>query len=281
MAGRKSAIPSTLLRGTLPRSPRAFLLVATAALLCHSASARSQDRVDLRTQWEHDSLSGEEFDLPLDDELAAEVDTLLPLLSSPRYGERKTATDRLTEIGPGAFAPLSRAYRGAVELDLRLSIEEIVREAYLTYHVFSRNGFLGVQQSRVPLTPEDDARIEEGHIGIEIRQIIPETAAEAVGILAKDVIVALDGKKLTGSGAQAINDFGEMLRMRGQGAGVSIRLLRGPLELELEATLGARPRRYYGRNQSTVSLMLVQFEKGFRIWWAQRFEADTPSDHDD
>lgn len=281
MTGRKDARPSQPVRGTRHPSPRAFVLVVVASLLCQPATLRSQDRVDLRSQWEHDSLSGEEFNLPLDDEITAEVETLLPLLASPKYGERKTAKDRLMEIGPGAFAQLSRAYRRAEELDLRLSIEEIVREAYLQHHVFSRNGFLGVQQSRVPVTPEDEPRIEEGYIGIQINRIIPGTAAEAVGILAKDVIVALDGRKLTGSGAQAINDFGEMLRTRGQGAAVSIRLFRGPLELELEAILGPRPRQYYPRNQSTVSLMLAQFEKGFRTWWALRFGADTSGERDD
>jgi serine protease DegQ len=152
-----------------------------------------------------------------------------------------------------------------------LRIEKIVRTAYLDYHVYDRNGFLGISQQNVPVVHADDARIREGHIGIKVREVIANTAAQEAGFKAEDVIVALDGEPLSSKTASPTTEFGESIRGRGPGTTVTLSILRGPRELEVRAVLRPRPREYYGRHQITVSPMLEGARERFRIWWSVHF----------
>ena len=102
---------------------------------------------------------GGEFSLPLEDATAAQINRLIPLLGSPYYDDRCEATARLIEIGPPALGKLRAAYQSADDLETRLRIEAIALRAYLSYHVYDRNGFLGIEQYAAPLTHADDPRI--------------------------------------------------------------------------------------------------------------------------
>ena len=115
-------------------------MLSYAAALCAGAlgvgnQVLGQGFAELRPTWQEQSLSGKEFNVPVDDALAAEIDTLIPQLGVAGYKARDAATQRLVEIGPAAFGRLRRAYRESDEFEVHLRIEEIVREAYLTHHV--------------------------------------------------------------------------------------------------------------------------------------------------
>jgi hypothetical protein len=219
--------------------------------------------------------SGEEFSLPVGTELAERIDGMISRLGSPKYKEREDATTGLIEIGAPAFARLRRAYRATDQLEVRLRIERIVYAAYLDYHLFDRNGFLGISQEPVPRLHEDDPRIPEGHFGVQVREVIAGTAADEAGIEAGDIIIALEGRPLAGERVKAAASFGEAIRVLGPGTRVKVTVLRRAAQLEIEAVLDKRPRVYY-ENQEVVSLLLAEVRDRFASWWTTHFR-DQPA----
>lgn len=217
---------------------------------------------------------------PVDEQLAAQINSALAMLGSPSFKEREAATSRLIEIGPQAFSRLRTAYDESDELEVRLRIETIVREAYFRFHVFERNGFLGISQNRIPVVSDDDERIQPGHVGIKVQNVIKDTAAERAELKKGDVIIALDGEPITVSGVQATVVFGESIRVRRPGARLTLTVLRGPNDLEVEVTLGSRPRLYY-RNQGLVTQMLDHFRQQFGGFWVKHFRQPSKEESTD
>lgn len=217
---------------------------------------------------------------PVDEQLAAQINSALAMLGSPSFKEREAATSRLIEIGPQAFSRLRTAYDESDELEVRLRIETIVREAYFRFHVFERNGFLGISQNRIPVVSDDDERIQPGHVGIKVQNVIKDTAAERAELKKGDVIIALDGEPITVSGVQATVVFGESIRVRRPGARLTLTVLRGPTDLEVEVTLGSRPRLYY-RNQGLVTQMLDHFRQQFGGFWVKHFRQSSKEESTD
>jgi len=215
--------------------------------------------------------SGEDFQRPDDERLASEIATLISQLGSPHFTERETATSRLIKIGLPAFAQLRTAYHGTEQLEIRLRVEKIVYEAYINHRVYDRNGFLGIQQGRVPITHDDDARIPEGHVGIQVGRVIEGTAAEKAELQAMDVIIALDEEPISAVDVQVAQAFGELIRVHGPGARVVLTVLRGSDQFDVEVTLGARPKTYYDRGQGLVFEMFERSRRQFRVFWDQRF----------
>ena len=223
-----------------------------------------------------DAVSDDEFRLPVSDSLAARIDALIARLGSRAYKQREDATLALIEIGSPAFAALRTTYHACDALEVRFRIERIIHTGYFNYHLYNRNGFLGIEQLRIPKLSDDDPRIREGHFGIEVRRVIEETAAEEAGLRESDIIVALNGEELEGGGVRATTIFGESVRVLGPGATIRLTILRGPEELEIDATLRPRPRRFYLR-QGSVTEMFDQTRRRFRVWWAAHFR-QVPSD---
>jgi C-terminal processing protease CtpA/Prc len=220
-------------------------------------------------------VSDEEFRLPLAAPQAEEVARLIGQLGSPDYRQREQASQRLVEIGAGAFDHLRTTYHQTDDLEVHLRIEQIVGQSYLSYHVYRRNGFLGVSQDRFGVTHEEDARIADGHVGIRIRQALPDTGAERAGLRENDVIIALDGQPLQ-AGPFPSESFGEELRTKGPGVQVVLTVLRGARQLDIEATLGQRPRMYYSPQQGESYEMLMAARRNFAVWWARYFRRPAP-----
>ena len=248
------------------------LLLGTVLLLALSPEAvLGQTAPEPKAAPDAELESGEDFQRPDDERLASEIATLISQLGSPHFTERETATSRLIKIGPPAFAQLRTAYHGTEQLEARLRMEKIVYEAYINHRVYDRNGFLGIQQGRIPIVHDDDARILKDHVGIQVGRVIEGTAAERAEIEVKDVIIALDGELISAVDVQVAQAFGELIRVRGPGARVVLTVLRGSDQFDVEVTLGARPKRYYGRGQGLVSEMLERSLRQFRVFWDQRF----------
>ncbi len=68
----------------------------------------------------------------------------------------------------------------------------------------------------------------------EVYDVVPDSAAHKASIKAGDVVLELDGVKISG-GAEMAAKIGS----RKAGDDISMRLLRGEQELELKVTLGA------------------------------------------
>lgn len=223
-----------------------------------------------RVSLEPEEVADDDFHLPVDDETAARIKANVQRLGSPLYQEREDAVKQLRSIGAPAFATLRRVYARSDELEVRLRIEDIVYEAYLDRHVFDRNGFLGIQQQRVPRTNDDDPRILEGHFGVAIGKIIKNTAAQDFDLRKGDVIIALDREPLKRGDGNMNQSFGESLRTRGPGTLVVLTILRGESRLEMEIPLGRRPKRLYAR-QGIVTEQLAAAERDFGAWWIKFF----------
>ncbi len=71
--------------------------------------------------------------------------------------------------------------------------------------------------------------------GVRVQQVMPGSAAEGSGIVAGDVIVAIDGATVTD-----LRSFSDLLKARAPGDAVEVTVLRGDEEQIVEAVLGAR-----------------------------------------
>lgn len=217
------------------------------------------------------TITDEEFHLPLDDATGAEIDKLIPLLGSPVFAERQRATDRLTEIGAPAFARLRQAYHESDDLEVRLRIEQIAREAYINRHVFERFGFLGISRKRDSNpTHGDDPRIPKGNVGIAIETVIEETAAHRAGLRADDVIIARDGSPFRGDAIVAFLAFATAIRESGAGTSISLTVLRGDQKKQIDVVLGRIPRSSMNRITGLPELYQAAMRR-LDIWWFKDF----------
>ena len=71
--------------------------------------------------------------------------------------------------------------------------------------------------------------------GVRVQQVMPGSAAEESGIIAGDVILAIDGATVTD-----LRSFSDLLKARAPGDAVEVTVLRGDEEQIVEAVLGAR-----------------------------------------
>jgi len=216
------------------------------------------------------------FHLPVDERLGNEIDRLIDALDAPEYDKRQAASEALVSIGASAYARLREAYRASDSLDFRLNVEEIVKASYLSQLVFSKTGFLGMQQDARRGTPghQDDPRIPEGTYGIVIGRIVPNTGAERADLQAGDIIIELDGMPLEGSGRQMFGKFSAQIRRTGPGGQLHLTILR-PNDgvFEVTVTLGPVPRSSYATTNGMREIVPIVSER-FDIWWKRYFVGD-------
>ncbi len=98
-----------------------------------------------------------------------------------------------------------------------------------------RGAFFGARIRSVEEEARKRLRLDAG-TGIAIEQVIPGSTAEAARFQAGDVLVALDGVKITGVGV-----FVRMIGGRKAGDGVTIDLRRGDAARKEKVTLKGRP----------------------------------------
>jgi len=232
------------------------------------------DRLDSET------LTDEEFHLPLDPTAANSADELIPRLGSPSYKEREEATAGLIEIGAPAFARLRSAYHATQNLEVLLRIEHIVRTSYLNHHVYDRSGFLGINLQTYSASAEENPRLPAGTVGVKVGRVIPNTAAERAGMQADDVIFEVDGAPLTGEGAQVVENFSAMIRARGPGGKMNLNILRGSQEIPMLITIGRCP-----EDIAKLGTVRAVSENHFRAtarfpkWWAKYFAPPSVATH--
>lgn len=241
--------------------------------LCGVASAQNGDIRDATP------VLDEVFNASLSSGEAAEVERLIPQLGSNDYEEREAATERLALIGRGALERLRSAYLSSDDLEVRLRIEDIVRSAYLMYHVYDRYGFLGISQRGLPATSADDSRIRPGHVGVVIADITPNTGAEEAGLRKGDVIIALNGDPIK-EGFRANANFGATIRRLGPRTVVNLTILRPgkrkTRQLEVEATLGRCPEYLVRKGRiGEIPEKLMFAKQQFPAWWAKHFRDTT------
>jgi hypothetical protein len=220
------------------------------------------------------------FALPLSDADAVEADRLIPGLGSPDYEERVKGTRGLVLIGAPVFTKLRHAYLRTDDFEIQSRIQDIVSEAYINHFVLRPFGFLGITRDAAAPTHADDPRIEEGHAGVKIRDVHPDTGAMRAGLRAGDVIIEMDGVPLPGPETEAFRWFSTKIRERGVGAGILLTLLRGEEQFQLLATLGPPLRSMIenGNLGRDIRDKLSETRDEFKIWWAKNFREAPPAD---
>lgn len=129
-----------------------------------------------------------------------------------------------------ASVPGGQGIGFAINIDDALSVSrQLIEKGYV------ERGFLGI--SPVNLTPAIAAQIGVPvSEGILVARVVENSGAHVAGLQGEDVIVALGGRMIRNSG-----DLSKFLLENLPGEQVSIRIYRGDVELETQATLGERP----------------------------------------
>lgn len=223
---------------------------------------------------EEKPVTDDEFRLPVDERMGAEIDRLILLLDSPDYKEREEATQTLLTIGATSFNKLRSTYHESDELEVQLRIEKIVHQSYRVHHVLGKTGFLGISTNRRYPGHDVDPRIPPGRYGVELATVQPNTGAERAGLKPKDIIIGMNGKMLGGERAQIFNNFSSQIRNLGPGQQIQITVLRGDETLEITATLGPVPNdRFLSVNG--VRAMVQKVDRRFTVWWSRFFLSDS------
>lgn len=230
-----------------------------------------------QTAVENATVTDEEFSLPLEKTTATLVDEAMAALGSPRFEDRHRATRRLIDFGAPAFAKLRAKYAETDDLEIRSRIETIVQAAYLDYHVYSNFGFLGIRNSNFSPGPDDFPQIPVGHSGIAIESVTVNSGAAHAGLMAQDVIIALDGAPIPGAGRKAFENFSAWIRERRPGATVSLTVMRDKEQLELQATLTRPPpdrETAGGVGVNKLEEMTKAAKANFKVWWVRYFRSN-------
>ena len=191
---------------------------------------------------------------------------LLEQLGSPDFSTRESASRHLAEIGPAAFTKLSRHYTDHPDYEVRLRIQDIVREQYLWHTLLKHKGFMGVQYTThtgPPLDPEQTAiiigRIEPGH------------AASEAGLRGSDLIVSVNGQSTN----DILDDFAEFIQDQGADGTLVLGVMRNERSqervriIEITLTLKARPIEHYTSGELLEELN--GHMQAYSIWWEKHF----------
>ncbi len=118
----------------------------------------------------------------------------------------------------------------AINIDDAMAVSlQLIEKGYV------ERGFLGI--SPVNLTPAIATQIGVPiYEGIVVARVVENSGAHVAGLQGEDVIVAMGGHDIRNTG-----DLSKFLLDNLPGDQVSVRIYRGDLELETEATLGERP----------------------------------------
>lgn len=100
-----------------------------------------------------------------------------------------------------------------------------------------RRGMIGVQMAPLDDNLRDQAKLAPAAVGVFVSAVVPGSAAEAAGVLAEDVIMAVDGAKVDSPMA-----IGALLRTKYAGDTLKFSLWRAGSEAAAAVTLRERPR---------------------------------------
>ncbi len=195
------------------------------------------------------------------------VDPLLEQLGDPDFETREAAAKALKELGPAAFTRLARHYSDHDDYEVRLRIEDIVKDQYVWHTLLKHKGFMGVRYSHYtgpPLLP--------GQSGFLIGLAEPGHAAHDAGIRGGDIIVSLDGMS-----AEELSDleFAAYIQKKGAGGTLTVRIcVKDPSRhasrtVEKTLTLKARPIDQYVNPELLEELNSRM--QSFSLWWDKHF----------
>ncbi len=195
------------------------------------------------------------------------IEPLLEQLGSPDFSTREAASKLLAEQGPAAFAKLARHFSDNDDYEVRLRIQDIVKEQYLWHTLLKHKGFMGVvydDYSGPPLARDQTAFI--------IRQVELGYAAHESGLRPRDLVVTMNGQS---TGELNKDEFAKYIQDQGAGTTLVVGVLRADNYqrstkiIEKSLTLGARPIEHYNNAELLEELNFRM--QAFSIWWEKYF----------
>lgn len=222
-------------------------------------------------------ITDEELRLPVDARLAERIDAMTMRLASPVFKDRDNAVNALIEVGAPAFARLRDTYAQTEALDVRLAIEEIVQTGYLNYHVYDRQGFLGVSLQAYTADMRIKPALPAGTRGVVVMELVQGTGAERAGLKPGDAILAVDGRPLASPPNRIVSDVAASIRARRPGTPMTLTVMRGGQRLTLEAIVGrCPPEQIQIGRVAAIPELLRRASERFPIWWDRYFKPSKP-----
>ncbi len=217
-------------------------------------------------------ITDEEFHVPIDSETKQLVAKLIKQLAAITYQNREKAAYHLIGIGTPAFPQLRTAYHETEELEVSLQIERIIYEGYLNAHLRNKYGFLGIERDAQFPTHKENSHIPEGQAGIRIRAIVPDGGAQRAGMVKGDIILSLDNEPMNQNISQLFQHFAQIIKSKGPGAEVTLKVLRGTQTLDIKAVLGRMPLDRINSIPGMREKLQGTIDR-FSIWWVTYFRA--------
>ncbi len=208
----------------------------------------------------------------------SEAAVLAQQLGSRDFAERQAAAAELSEMGSDAYEALRKAYQACDDLEVRLAIQQIVRDSFFEERLFSQHGFLGI--GPVILGEHDDPHVPPGRAAVYVSSIVENSSAAAAGLHLSDLILTMDGQPFPRE--VTTDSFSERIREAGPGTIVRLGVQRVKLNVdvavEIEVTLGRRPMRYYLSSLPDQPYLgwLEETAADFGHWWAD-WSGEQPS----
>ncbi len=117
------------------------------------------------------------------------------------------------------------------------TVDRVVNELLERGHI--SQPYLGVAMQEVPLPQEWQAAAGEGQeLGLLVIHVAPDSPAKRAGVLLGDLIVGAEGGPLT-----SYRGLHRVLAQKHTGDVLQLRLVRSGLAIDINVTLGDRPRR--------------------------------------
>lgn len=163
-------------------------------------------------------------------------------LGSEEYKDRVQAQRDLVAWGQEkpdqAEQRLLQEHDAATDPEIRLRLREALKEVVISEHQRKDGqGYVGIQMNEQNVVVPGAV---EQRGGVLITQVQPDTPAMKAGLLARDVVVALNDLKWP-AGMGARESFANEIRRHKPGDKVTLEVLRGAEVKKIELTLGARP----------------------------------------
>lgn len=163
---------------------------------------------------------------------------LIDSLGSPDYDERRRATEVLKSKDKSFTVELKRIYRSACDHEIRLRLLEIAEHLFMRTAQEQMGGFLGIRLARVDDRADD--RLDEGQAAIQVQQVLPGTPAERAGLVALDLIIAVEDESLD-IARYGTSEFITLVGSKPPGTAIRLVILREKVPFRVTVVLGHKP----------------------------------------
>lgn len=176
---------------------------------------------------------------------APAITDLISRLASESFPAREQASGQILALGRTKPDEIERAlvgaFRNSADPEIRFRCKSILMRLFV-----ESVGYLGVSyQAR-----EIFNKAGEMQRVVSMTGIAPESPAAAAGLLAGDMILAIDGQAI--DPAMPDLDFARRIQILGAGRRVTLSVSRGAEEIDVNVTLTARPMTLANQDAATL-----------------------------